>query len=442
MAFDVVLSGGIILSAENGYEPFIGSVAFENGRIARLKHGPVPRGDAREWIDAAGKIVMPGLVNAHCHGDMTLARGFGDGLTLLEQIETFAPSNWFYAWIGDDDRYASRQLTYAEALLSGTTFLCENMYWSLGARSVGAMAQSGISGALCEDIRKDFSRPDVFVEDEWLREFAGLCREQGLVPVLGGVSEEDFDRETVLRIRRKAEAIGMPETRHLAENDWRVELIRRKFGSTPVRFLADAGALHGGMIGSHGVYVDEEEARMLAENGVSIANTPLCEMKIHDGVAPIPLYLKAGVNVCLGSDGAMWNNVNDIFSEMKGMALLHSLHSGPRALGAKDVLNMATVNGYRAFGITDAGTLAEGMRANVILLNATGAHMAPLRLGRYENVTSAVVYCATGRDVTDVFVGGGHVVKDGALTTLNLPELIARVAAAAEKIAAGLEGLT
>ncbi|MPM38114.1 Atrazine chlorohydrolase [bioreactor metagenome] len=439
MAFDFVLSGGIILSAHNGYEPFIGSVAVEGERIALVKPGTIAHAEAKHWIDAAGKIILPGLVNAHCHGDMTLARGLGDDLTLLEQIQRFSDTNWFYSLISDDDRFYSRQLTYAEALLSGTTFLCENMYWSLGARSVAAMAQTGIQGALCEDVRADFSKPGTFVGDDWLKAFADLCRIEGLVPVLGSISEEDFDSALVRQIAEKAKTLGVPETRHLAENDWRVEMVKEKFGTTPIRFLHAEGALHPGMIGSHAVYADEAEAELLAQNGVSVANTPLCECKIADGIAPIPMYLRHGVNVCLGTDGAMWNNSSDLFREMKGMALLHAATSGIRAITARDVLNMATVNGYRAFGISDAGTLEAGQRANIILLDAANAHMAPLRLGKYENIASAVVYCATGRDVTDVFVSGRHVVERGQLTTLDVSKLISRVTEASNKIAEGLE---
>ena len=439
MAFDLVLSGGIILSAHNGYEPFIGSVAVEGDRIALVKPGSIARTEAARWIDAAGKIILPGFVNAHCHGDMTLARGLGDDLTLLEQMQRFSDTNWFYSLISDDDRFYSRQLTYAEALLSGTTFLCENMYWSLGGRSVTAMAQTGIRGALCEDVRADFSKPGEFVSDEWLKAFRDLCQVTGIVPVLGSISEEDFDPALVRRICDKAKSLGILETRHLAENDWRVAIVKEKFGTTPVRFLQAEGALHPGLIGSHAVYADEEEAELLAQNGVSVANTPLCESKIADGIAPIPLYLRHGVNVCLGTDGAMWNNSNDLFREMKGMALLHTATSGIRSIRARDVLNMATVNGYRAFGISDAGTLEAGSRANIVLVEATGAHMAPLRLGKYENIASAVVYCATGRDVTDVFVEGRHVVERGQLTTLDVSALAARVTEASNKIAEGLE---
>ena len=439
MAMDFAISGGILLSAENDYQPYIGSIGIECGRIVMATPGKIARSEAREWIDATGKIILPGLVNAHCHGDMTLARGLGDGMTLREQIQAFSSHNWFQAFIDDDDRFFSRQLTYAEALLSGTAFLCENMYWSLGERAVNAMAQSGISGALCEDIRSDFSRPDILVSDEWLIRFRDLCRQNGFVPVIGSISEEDFSLERLQKIRKKANVLGMKETRHLVENDWRVRHVLDSFGMTPIRFLAKAGALYEGMIGSHVVYADEHEADLLAEFGVSVANTPLCEMKIRDGIAPIPTYLQRGVNVCLGSDGAMWNNTNDIFAEMKGLVLLHSLNTSPRAIGVHDALNMATVNGYRAFGISDAGTLAKGMRANIVLLDATGAHMAPLRLGRYENVTSAVVFCASGRDVTDVFVEGRYVVKNKLLTTMNLQDLIHRVEIASQKITLGLE---
>lgn len=441
MAMDVAISGGILLSAENGYQPYIGSIGIECGRIVALKNGAIARSEARTWIDATGKIVLPGLVNAHCHGDMTLARGMGDGMTLLEQIRAFSKHNWFQAFIDDDDRYASRQLTYAEALLSGTTFLCENMFWSLGERSISAMKQIGISGALCEDIRSDFTRPEVLVSDDWLIRFRDLCQANGLIPIIGSISEEDFAPELVKRIRKKALEFGMTETRHLSETDWRVKHVLDAFGKSPIRFLAETGALYSGMIGSHCVYANDYEVGLLAKFGVSVANTPLCEMKIRDGIAAIPTCIEQGVNVCLGSDGAIWNNSNDIFAEMKGVVLLHSLITSVRAISARDALDMATVNGYKAFGISDAGTLAKGMRANIILLDATTPHMAPLRFGKYENITSAVVFCATGRDVTDVFVGGHRVVENRNLETMNLQEIIRRVETASQKIASGMEAL-
>lgn len=134
-------------------------------------------------------------------------------------------------------------------------------------------------------------------------------------------------------------------------------------------------------------------------------------MKIADGLAPIPALLKAGVTVALGTDGAMWSNSNDLFREMKCLLLVHSLHGGVRTLTAHDALDMATVNGAKLFGLeNELGTIEQGKLADLILVDASRPHMTPLRTGRAENVSSNVVYCATGADVTDVFVGGRRLV--------------------------------
>ena len=173
--FSVGINDVIIVSKNFGYAPFWGSVCLNGEIIAEVRDGPVFNEECDELIDGRGKILMPGLVNCHCHGDMTLARGFGDDMTLLEQNEAFRPHNWFYDFTTDDDRYEARQLSYCEALLAGTTFICENMYWTLGERSVQAMKETGIKGALVEDIRYDFSNSDSMLPDEALHDFSFSC---------------------------------------------------------------------------------------------------------------------------------------------------------------------------------------------------------------------------------------------------------------------------
>lgn len=108
--------------------------------------------------------------------------------------------------------------------------------------------------------------------------------------------------------------------------------------------------------------------------------------------------------MALGTDGAMWSNSNDLFREMKCLLLVHSLHGGVRTLTAHDALEMATVNGAKLFGLeNELGTIEQGKLADLILVDASRPHMTPLLTGRAENVSSNVVYCATGADVTDVF---------------------------------------
>jgi 5-methylthioadenosine/S-adenosylhomocysteine deaminase len=425
----------IIVSGNFDYIPFMGSVCLDGAVIAQVCKTVCPREQCAEWIDGNGKILMPGLVNCHCHGDMTLARGLGDDMTLLEQIEAFRPHNWFYKFINDDDRYYARQLGYCESLLAGTTFICENMYWGLGERSVTAMTETGIKGALVEDIRYDFSNSDSFLPVQKLKEISSACREAGIVPVIGLMAEEDFETARLRKAFDLLQDIDALQTMHLAENEWRRDIIRKKYNMTPVEYLARNGFLNSKLIGSHVVCLTDNEIRLLKESNVKVANTPLCEMKIADGIAPIPEMVRQGITVGLGTDGPLWNNSSDIFREMKAMALLHTISKGIRSLSKKDILDMATMGGAAVFGKEkEFGMIKEGMKADMILIDTDKPRLQPLLLGKNENVTSAIVFSATGSDVTDVFVNGKRLVKDGKITSVDVKAIIERVKLAAEKI--------
>ena len=443
MKYSLGIENVIIVSPNFDWIPFKGSVYLHGETIAairRCKEGERTDSPAIDncvqRIDGGAKILMPGLINGHCHGDMTLARGLGDDMTLAEQIQAFGSHNWFYRFLTDDDRYYARQLAYCEALLAGTTFICENMYWGLGNKSVQAMKETGIKGALVEDVRSDFANPESLLEDRELEEFSAACREADLVPVIGLPAEEDFETGFLQKIFNKLQNIRALQTLHLAENEWRTDLILERYGVTPIEYLARSGFLHDRLIASHVVYAAKNEISLLKEAGVKVANTPLCEMKIADGIAPVPEMIRQGLTVGLGTDGALWNNSNDIFREMKGMSLLHTVNEGIRSLSKKDILNMATAGGAAVFGQEkETGMIKEGMKADMILINTEKPHMQPLLAGKHENVTSALVFNATGADVTDVFVNGKRIVADGVLTTVDVPALCARVRQTAEKIA-------
>ena len=433
--YDVVIHNVIILSAHNRYQPFVGSVTVRGVRIVEVIEGNLPDVEAKTWIDGKGKILMPGLVNGHCHGDMTLARGLGDGMTLLEQDTKYMSHRWFYDFITDEDRFYSRQLTYCEALLSGTTFINENMYWGLGDLSVKAMADIGIRGALAEDIRPDFTDASVLRTAEELTAFRQLCEKHGLIPSIGGISEETYEPELLTRIESIRQKADIMETCHLAETTWRLAIIAEKYNTTPVKMLYDLGLLGKFKLGSHVVHLTEEEIGYLADTGTSVVNTPLCEMKITDGIAPIPAMVKRGVNVCLGTDGAMWSNSNDIFREMRAMSLIHSMNSGIRTFTNQDIIDMATINGAKAYGIEDSyGTIEAGKKADFILIDTNKPHLTPILLGEYENVTSHVVFNVNGQDVTDVFVNGIHKVKDGKLVGVDVEFIQKKVQETSDKI--------
>ena len=108
MRYDTAINNAIILSDANRFVPFVGSVGVKDGRIARVSEERIPASECEKYVDGTDRILMPGLVNAHCHGDMTLARGMGDDMTLQEQNVRFADTNWFKSLITDEERADSR----------------------------------------------------------------------------------------------------------------------------------------------------------------------------------------------------------------------------------------------------------------------------------------------------------------------------------------------
>ena len=435
MSFDLAICNGILASPHNCYTPLIGSIGIRDGVIEYVGEKTIFPTEANHIIDAYGKIVMPGLVNGHCHGDMTLARGMGDNLTLKEQIEYFGDVNWFFNATSEEDRYYSRVLTYIEAILSGTTFLSDNTFWGLGTKSIEAMKSVGIRGGIVEDVCLDFANPDEIKTIDELLGFKNLCLENRITPVLGGILEESYTNSNLEKMGNITNRLDCLVTSHLSETQWRKEIVENKFHTSSVQLLDQHGILNSKFIGSHAVYLSEDDIQSLSNCNAKVVNTPLCEMKIADGIAPIPELLKKGVVVGLGTDGAMWNNSNDIFREMKGMALLQTITKGIRSLSAQSILNMATINGAKVFGLeNEIGTLEEGKKADIILIDANQPHIAPLRVKNKENVSSALVYCATGRDVTDVIIDGNHLVQNGRLMTIDVNEVIEKVTAISERI--------
>jgi 5-methylthioadenosine/S-adenosylhomocysteine deaminase len=200
--------------------------------------------------------------------------------------------------------------------------------------------------------------------------------------------------------------------------------------------LHQNGFLEDWLIGSHAVWVDDEEVGLMAEGGVRVVNTPVAEMKIADGIAPVPKYLASGIRVGLGTDGALWNNCNDLFREMKALVLLHQIGSGIRSLNAGQALEMATIGGASVFGLeTEQGSISAGKRADLVLVDTAGAHLRPLRWRTPSNIVSNIVYCATGQDVHTVIIGGRPVVVARALQTLDENDVIAEAQAIGDRIA-------
>jgi len=205
-------------------------------------------------------------------------------------------------------------------------------------------------------------------------------------------------------------------------------------GKSPIQWFYEKGFLNERMILSHCVHVDEKDIDLIAETRAGVVNTPFSEMRLADGVAPIPEMLQKGILVCLGTDGGALNTAGDIFYEMKQICLLHSVSSGnPKAITPLQALKMATVFPARMFK-QNSGMIAVGKAADIILLDQNNFAMLPVIKRPFNNIISSIVYSGSGNQVTDTIINGRVVMRDRKLITVNEEKIIAELNEAVEEI--------
>jgi 5-methylthioadenosine/S-adenosylhomocysteine deaminase len=397
------------------------TLLIEDGRFKSVSKDTRIFLNADRSIDGANLLAIPGFVNGHIHCDVTLARGLGDGLTLYQQDhDSFvSQKGWFTEQLDGEARHLSRLLQYAEAVRGGTTFICDVPFWHYQDDLVSPFIEVGVRGAVVLDYRKNFLTGEPVSEEEYFNT-AHTLQNAGILPVVELPAEEDFETPLLGQLYRRACELDTPIQLHLAETVWRIELVRKKYGGSPVQYLNDIGILSERVIGSHGVYLDDSDIMMLQNSGAKIVNCPAAEMKIADGTAPVAKLLQTGVDVGIGTDGALWNDSADMFREMKTLMLLQRLAFGAGSMPSEKVIRAATIGGARAFGLeNEIGSIEEGKRADLVLVDLDRFHLIPHYHGTQSNILQLLTSCACASDVHTVIVSGKIVVDGGRLTTID-----------------------
>ena len=403
-------------------------ILIEDGRIERVSRNAIEKMDGDHVIDGSRMIAIPGLINGHVHCDITLARGLGDGLTLFEQDNQswVSRKKWYRNELNREARHYSRMLQYAEAVKGGTTFICDVPFWWYGDDLTAPFREVGIVGAVVLDYRRDFLTGELAEKREYF-DAARQLQDEGHMPIVEAPAEEGFEDKLLLRLMSWAQELDTLLHLHLAETTWRMESIRERFNSTPVRYLRDLGFLNERVIGSHGVYLDEADREILHTSGSRIVNCPAAEMKIADGIAPVSELVSEGIPVGLGTDGALWNDSSDLFAEMKTLMLLQRVLKGADSLSAHDSLHAATLGGAQVFGLeNELGSIEEGKAASLVLLNCDRPHLTPLHRLDEGNVLQLITSSARASDVDTVIVDGKIIVEGGVLLTIDEEALMAK----------------
>ncbi|MFQ5744118.1 MAG: 5'-deoxyadenosine deaminase [Acidobacteriota bacterium] len=369
-------------------------------------------------VDASGCAVLPGFVQTHLHLCQTLFRGAADDLPLLDWL---SQRIWPLEAAHDPESMrASARLAVAELLLGGTTAVqtMETVHHTEAALEV--LEEAGIFAVAGKCLMDDpETSPEGLVQttDAALQEAADLAerwdgRAGGRLRYCLAPRFAVSCTDTCLReVGELAVGNGWRVHTHAAENRDEVALVEQRTGFHNVSYLDSVGCTGPAVGLAHCVWVGEEEIALLARTGTHVLHCPGSNCKLGSGVAPVPRLLEAGVSVSLGADGAPCNNTLDMFREMRLAALLQKARSGPDALPAAQLLDLATREGAAALGWTgELGVLAPGAWANVVLVDLERLHSVPI-----HDPISALVYSAGAADVRSVWLAGRQVVEDGVL---------------------------
>ncbi|MBW1786351.1 MAG: amidohydrolase [Deltaproteobacteria bacterium] len=434
---DLVVKGGTVLTMAEGQPPMHeADVLVKNGRIAVVQ--PSSRAGVEGWsgvetIDASHGIVMPGLINAHCHSAMTIFRGYADELPLKRWLfDKIFPAE--AGFLSRETVYRGTLLACLEMIASGTTSFVDGYFFEDGAAR--AVHQSGLRALLAQGVI-DFPAPGVadpadnlMVGQAFLEKWRGVS--ERIVPGLFCHSPTTCSEKTLAGARDISNRMDLPLQIHLSETREEVEKIRKEKGKRPVEYLDAIGLLSEGLIAVHAVYTDAAEVALMAERGAKVAHVPESNMKLGCGAADVSAMMDAGLTVGLGTDGCASNNNLDMFQEMDTAAKLGKVITrDPQCLSARDVLEMATVRGAALMGMEkELGTLEKGKRADIVVVNMNAPHLCP----GYDPF-SALVYAANGADVSHVVVDGKILYRDGRFLTLDAEEIMARVREIGRRIA-------
>jgi len=395
---------------------------------------------ADEVIDARHQVVIPGLVNTHHHMYQSLTRAVGaaQDSELFGWLKTLYP---IWAGLTPPMIHASTQTAMAELLLSGCTTSSDHLYiYPNGIRlddSIEAAQQIGMRfhaarGAMSVGQSQGGLPPDSVVEREpaILKETQRLierwhdpARHAMLRIVVAPCSPFSVSRELMRDAALLARRYGVSMHTHLAENDNDIAYTREKFNCTPAEYAQDLGWTGRDAWHAHCVKLDDEGTYLFARTGTGVAHCPCSNMRLASGIAPIRKMLDAGVNVGLGVDGCASNDAGHMLGEARMAMLLqrvaHGPVRGPAAMSARQVLELATLGGARVLNRDDIGALAPGMSADIVTVPLDGIGMA----GALHDPVAALVFCHVPR-VKHSIVNGRVVVRDGELTTVELPRVV------------------
>jgi 5-methylthioadenosine/S-adenosylhomocysteine deaminase len=402
------------------------AIAIREGRILAVL--PVAEADARysptKRIDRTTHVALPGFVNAHTHAGMTLLRGTAENLSFEPWLKNrIWPLE--QRWLDPAFVHDGIELAIAGMIASGTTCFAEQYFYpEVIAQTASQMHMRACVGSPVVE----FSTPWAGSANECLDkalELRDQYRDDPLVSTaLAPHAVYSVPESVLTRMRRAVDEIDIPIAMHLHESAEEVLGSER-----PIALLERLGFLTPGFSAVHMTQLNNDDIERVVRGGIHVVHCPQSNLKLDNGICPVPQLHASGVNVALGTDGAASNNDLDMLDELRTAALL----AGTK-LTAHQWLRMATLNGARSINLSDSvGSIVPGKWADVCCIDLHNIHTQPV-----FDIAGAVVYSANRNNVCDVWVAGRQLVENHKLTRYDVNAILARTQDWQERIRASL----
>jgi 5-methylthioadenosine/S-adenosylhomocysteine deaminase len=426
---DFILTNAIVLTMDpdfHQYEPGAVAVLGESIVAVGPEEAVLSKCKTQNLIDCEGKVLLPGLINAHTHAPMTLLRGLADDLRL---------DVWLMGYMMPVEREfvspefvrLGTKLACTESIRSGVTCFADMYYYE--DEVAKATAEIGLR-ALCGQTVLKYPTPDADSYEialDYSREYLMRWQDHPLItPAIAPHAPYTCTEEILQAATALAIEFNTPLMTHISETALEVENSNHTHGMPVVPYVEKYNLFDAKVIAAHCVHIDESEMHTLQRYRSGVIHNPTSNLKLASGMAPITKMMEMGINVGIGTDGPASNNNLDMFEELRLAALLAKGSTGdPTALPAKTTLAMATRIGAQALHLGDiTGSLEPGKRADLILVEISPLHNAPRFRRNPDGIYSQLVYAAKSNDVTDVMVNGQWLMKNQELQTVDEKELI------------------
>ncbi|CAK0769355.1 5-methylthioadenosine/S-adenosylhomocysteine deaminase [Gammaproteobacteria bacterium] len=407
-------------------------LGIRGSQIAEIKPWNPQTCQARTWVQARRKVVLPGLINGHTHLAMSLFRGLADDHPFAQWLhETILPLE--AALVNAEFVRVGTSLAALECIRMGVTTVNEMYFYTdVVANVLSAAGLRGFVGEAVTDFPSPADRENNGARYRIMEQIhEKYSTHERIQPSIGPHASYTCSDATILKARDFAYKKNLLIHIHVSETQEEVQSCLKSYGKTPVQRLRDLGLMAGKTVFAHGVHLSATDIDCIAETATAVIYNPESNMKLSSGVAPIHQLLERGIRVGIGTDGAASNNDLSLFREMDTGAKLQKLSQGNNtAMTAADALRLATIGGARALGIDQrVGSLEVGKLADVIVVDLNYPHLQPV-----HNIASLLVYSASGLEVDTVICHGTIILDNGQYQTMDAQKIITEAAYFQERI--------